>query len=78
MMARINSRPQRPAANTATSREMPMMIFAVNTASSMAMMAWSATALFSRRMSLSFTRPAVQIGVSCSLNSLMACVSSLR
>ena len=36
MIARINSRPQRPAASTATSREMPMMIFAVITASSMA------------------------------------------
>ncbi|MCY1244655.1 hypothetical protein D3C85_816080 [compost metagenome] len=45
MIARINNRPQRPAASTATSREMPMMVFAVSTASSMAATSWSATAL---------------------------------
>ncbi|MNE83144.1 hypothetical protein D3C80_1799350 [compost metagenome] len=72
MIARINNRPQSAAANTATSRETPMLIFAAATASSMAFIALSATTLFSRIISLSFMRPFVQAGVSLVSNSSIA------
>ncbi|MCY1280133.1 hypothetical protein D3C86_1433630 [compost metagenome] len=45
MMARISNRPQRAAASTAITREIPMMPLAVSTASSMAAMSASATDL---------------------------------
>ncbi|MNN75172.1 hypothetical protein D3C81_1914520 [compost metagenome] len=45
MMARISNRPQRAAASTAITREIPMMTLAVSTASSMAAMSVSATDL---------------------------------
>ncbi|MNZ59298.1 hypothetical protein D3C78_773300 [compost metagenome] len=77
MIARISNRPQSPAANTATSSDTPMLIFAATTASSMAAVAWSATTLFSPMISLSFTRPAVQAGVSCSVKILVASASLL-
>ncbi|KWV86987.1 hypothetical protein PFLmoz3_03452 [Pseudomonas fluorescens] len=77
MIARISNRPHSAAARIASNSETPMLIFAAATASSMAAVALSATCLFSLIMSLSFMRPAVQAGVSCSLNNLSASAALL-